>query len=70
MDTKIFQIHWRSVITGATGHGKGMFTKEQAEQIVKGLNRENDGILVHWCQVAEQSEYITDKEMMQLDGSA
>lgn len=65
----MFQIHWRSIITGATGHGEGSFPKEQAEQIVEQLNRENKGVLVHWYQAAEQSVHLTDGGLAQADGS-
>jgi len=62
----MFQIHWRSLITGATGHGEAVFTKEQAQQIVDQLNRENKGVLVQWYEPAEQSVHLTDSSWRKL----
>lgn len=42
-----YRIHWRSKITGATGHGTGLFTKEEAEKIAKQLNETPGGICHH-----------------------
>ncbi len=65
----MFQIYWRSVITGATGHGESEFSKEQAEQIVEQLNRENKDVLVHWYQAAEHRVHLTDGGLAQTDSS-
>ena len=46
----MYQIHWKSLLTGATGHGTGLFPKEQADEIVANLNRDNKGILTHWAE--------------------
>jgi len=47
-----YRIHWRSLTTGATGHGTATFTKTEAEIIAADLNiqRENSGILTHWAE--------------------
>ncbi len=66
----MFLIHWRSVITGATGHGEGEFTKEQAKKIVEQLNRDNNGVLVHWYQAAEQSVHPTNDGLTHADGES
>ena len=50
----MYQIHWKSLLTGATGHGTGLFPKEQADEIVANLNRDNKGILTHWAEEVEQ----------------
>jgi len=49
---KTYRIHWRSLITGATGHGTATFTKAEAEAIAADLNLQSDnkGILTHWAE--------------------
>ena len=44
----MYQIHWKSLLTGATGHGTGLFTKEQADEIVAIM--ENNGIITYWAE--------------------
>jgi hypothetical protein len=44
----LYLIHWRSLKTGATGHGTKAFPKDQAESICDGLNKQDKGLLIHW----------------------
>ena len=37
MTIKRWRIAWRAIATGATGHGTGLFTLTEAQDIVKGL---------------------------------
>ena len=43
MDEQLFVIHWRSTVTGATGHGTGAFEERRARSWVDALNRHKDG---------------------------
>lgn len=47
---KKWVIHWRSLITGATGHGTEGFKRELAESWIDDLNRDSKGLLVHWIE--------------------
>lgn len=46
----MYNIHWKSIITGATGHGTGEFTKQEAQQIADELNIKYEGALTHWVE--------------------
>ena len=48
----MYQIHWKSLLTGATGHGTVLFTKERADEIVAIM--ENNGIITYWAEEVEQ----------------
>lgn len=41
---RLYRIRWRSLSTGATGHGTGGFPKPQAEAIVRQLDEEYPGL--------------------------
>ena len=43
----MYQIHWKSLLTGATGHGVRMYTKDDAEKQVEQLNKDFAGVAVH-----------------------
>lgn len=42
------EIHWRSIITGVVGYGTILFTKDEAEQIVRECNKQFGGRVIHW----------------------
>lgn len=58
----MYQIHWKSLLTGLTGHGETELPKEQVEQVAERSNREYKGVLVHWCQ-ASQPSFAPDAAM-------
>lgn len=46
----MYQIHWKSRLTGKTGHGEALYNKEQAEAIVQEMNKKYAGAIHHWYQ--------------------
>ena len=53
---KVYRIKWTAIRTGKTGHGSGLFTKEQAEQIAKELNKDNAGWTTHTVERVRDSD--------------
>ena len=50
----LYQVHWKSQITGATGHGTGKFPKAEAEKYAERFNEQYKNIrLVYWAEPAE-----------------
>ncbi len=44
----MFVIHWRSLITGKTGHGTKAFHYWEAKRYCDRMNRDDRGLLWHW----------------------
>lgn len=40
--TVLYRIHWKSLLTGATGHGTQGFPKDEAQRYCDALNRDPD----------------------------
>ena len=47
---KKYRIHWKAVLTDATGHGTGSYPKAEAERYAELLNEEKKGITQHWVE--------------------
>ena len=43
----MFRITWKSLLTGATGHGEAIFTEEQAVDIARSSNKEWNSEIHH-----------------------
>jgi len=46
---QLWRVHWRSNVTGATGHGTAGFPRAMAEDYCRQLDRECPG-LAHWIE--------------------
>ena len=47
MRKRMYRICWRSLITGISGHGKAVFTREEAGKIIKASDKRG---LKYWCE--------------------
>lgn len=58
--TPLYRIAWRARLTGATGHGTGLFTRAEAERIAADLNASkgtpDDTLCHHWAEPAEETK--------------
>ena len=48
-DGDSYRVHWKSILTGATGCGTGRFPRDEAQRYADSLNQ-NIGGLVHWIE--------------------
>jgi len=44
----LYFVYWKSLLTEATGQGQPIFTKEVADDIVKLMNKEYMGEILHF----------------------
>ena len=44
----LYFIYWKSILTGARGRGKRVFTRKEAEDMVKSLNNEHKEEILHF----------------------
>lgn len=49
-DSATYTVHWKSFITGHTGQGTGLLTKQIAQQYADELNIMYFGDLIHWIE--------------------
>lgn len=52
----MYRIKWTSKITGTSGYGTGIFTKEEAELIAKMLNKQPDAVCFHQAVAVEKGK--------------
>ena len=57
----LYRIHWRAILTDATGQGTGLFPQWKAKQIVEHLNIQDRGLLFHWYQAEEETETLNEE---------
>ena len=48
-DGDAYRVHWKSILTGATGCGTGSFPRDEAQRYADELNQNIVG-LVHWIE--------------------
>ena len=48
----MYRIAWKSLHTGAYGHGQYVLTYEQVTEIVADYNKKNNNSIVHWFEHA------------------
>ena len=46
----MYCIAWRAVRTGKTGQGATTFPKDEAERLVKQINKDWHGVIEHWAE--------------------
>lgn len=54
----MYKIRWRSIITGKTGGGEALFTKEMIDQVIVDLDHEFINIK-HWAEPETFDEWCT-----------
>lgn len=57
MDDK-YTIAWESLISGYSGSGSEGYSREQAREMVKQMNKKWDGIIHHWIEKISESSTI------------
>ncbi len=51
-----YYIRWTSKLTDASGFGTGMFSKSEADKIVKTLNEKKDNVCIHEAVPANEKQ--------------
>lgn len=65
MTVERYVIHWRSILTGVTGHGDVAFSKDKADDIVRAMNC-NCILIFHWAEpVVRRGQLWQNQEKME-----